>query len=241
MAVRLGSMNDRHNSIRRVSPTISSTIIAGISPHWRGATGATRRRESPANPNGIESSSPRLPTEGYLGAKSPMRINPERVESLRCATHPPSMAQSLARILLHTVFSTKERRPFLHDEPLREELHCYLGGILTNRDCQPLIIGGVEEHMHLLFALSRTATVADVVKELKRGSSVWLKTKSPTLEDFAWQNGYGVFSIGNSQVDAARAYIAGQAEHHRKISFQDELRELLRRYEIEFDERYVWD
>ena len=111
----------------------------------------------------------------------------------------------------------------------------------SHLDCQPLIIGGVEDHVHLLFAHSRTATVADVVKELKRGSSVWLKTKSPTLAEFAWQNGYGVFSIGQSQVDAARAYIAGQAEHHRKISFQDELRELLRRYEIEFDERYVWD
>ena len=151
------------------------------------------------------------------------------------------MPQSLAKILLHTVFSTKARRAFLRDEPLREELHRYLGGILTNLDCQPLIIGGVEDHVHLLFALSRTATVADVVKELKRGSSVWLKTKSPALVDFAWQNGYGVFSIGQSQVDAARTYIAGQAEHHRKISFQDELRELLRRYEIEFDERYVWD
>ena len=151
------------------------------------------------------------------------------------------MAQSLAKILLHAVFSTKDRRPFLRDEALREELHRYLGGILTNLDCQPLIIGGVEDHVHLLFALSRTATVADVVKETKRGSSVWLKTKSPALADFAWQNGYGVFSIGQSQVDAARAYIAGQAEHHRKVSFQDELRELLRRYEMEFDERYVWD
>ena len=151
------------------------------------------------------------------------------------------MAQSLAKILLHTVFSTKDRRPFLRDEPLREELHRYLGGILTHLDCQPLIIGGVEDHVHLLFALSRTATVADVVKECKRGSSVWVKTKSSALADFAWQNGYGIFPIGQSQVDAARAYIAGQAEHHRKISFQDELRELLRRYQMEFDERYVWD
>ncbi|MEO6789174.1 MAG: transposase [Chthoniobacteraceae bacterium] len=92
------------------------------------------------------------------------------------------MAQSLAKILLHTVFSTKDRRPFLRDEPLREELHRYLGGILTHLDCQPLIIGGVEDHVHLLFALSRTATVADVVKETKRGSSVWLKTKSPDEE-----------------------------------------------------------
>lgn len=151
------------------------------------------------------------------------------------------MAQSLAKILLHLVFSTKERRPFLHDKPLRDELHHYLGGILTHLDCQPLIIGGVEDHVHLLFAHNRTTAVADVVKELKRGSSVWLKTKSPTMGEFAWQNGYGVFSIGQSQVEDLRAYIAGQEEHHRKVSFQDEYRRLLQRYEVGFDERHVWD
>jgi REP element-mobilizing transposase RayT len=151
------------------------------------------------------------------------------------------MAQSLAKILLHLVFSTKERRPFLRDQQLREELHRYLGGIFTHLDCQPLIIGGVEDHVHMLFAHSRTATVADVVKELKRSSSVWLKTKSPDLAEFTWQNGYGVFSIGQSQVNDVRAYIAEQDEHHRKISFQDEFRRLLQRYEIAFDERYVWD
>jgi REP element-mobilizing transposase RayT len=151
------------------------------------------------------------------------------------------MAQSLAKILLHVVFSTKERRRFLKELALREELHRYLGGTLTHLDCQPLIIGGIEDHVHLLFAHSRTATVADVVKELKRGSSVWLKTKSPTLSEFAWQNGYGVFSIGQSQVEDVRAYIAGQEEHHRKISFQEEFRRLLQRYDVAFDERYVWD
>ena len=151
------------------------------------------------------------------------------------------MSQSLAKILLHLVFSTKERRPFLKDPALREELHRYLGGILTNLECQPLIIGGVEDHVHLLFAHSRTATVAEVVKELKRGSTIWLKTKAPVLSEFAWQNGYGVFSIGQSQVEDVRAYIAGQEEHHRKISFQEEFRRLLQRYEIAFDERYVWD
>ena len=151
------------------------------------------------------------------------------------------MAQSLAKILLHLVFSTKERRPFLKDQTLREELHRYLGGILTHLDSQPLIIGGVEDHVHLLFVHSRTATVADVVKELKRGSTVWLKAKAPSLSEFAWQSGYGVFSIGQSQVEDVRAYIARQEEHHRKISFQEEFRRLLQRYEITFDERYVWD
>ena len=139
------------------------------------------------------------------------------------------MPQSLAKILVHTVFSTKERRPFLRDAALRDELHRYLGGILTNLDCQPIIVGGVEDHVHLLCALSKTHSVADMVKEVKRGSSVWLKTKGPELSDFAWQSGYGMFSIGFSQIEAVRNYIAGQEQHHRKISFQDEYRELLRR------------
>jgi len=151
------------------------------------------------------------------------------------------MPQSLAKILVHTVFSTKDRRPFLHDKPLREELHRYLGGILTNHDCQPIIIGGVEDHIHILSTLSRTFAAAEMVKEVKRGSSLWLKAKSPELPDFAWQRGYGIFSIGNSQVEDVRNYIAGQEAHHRKVSFQDEFRSFLKRYEIEFDERYVWD
>ena len=151
------------------------------------------------------------------------------------------MPQSLAKILVHTVFSTKDRRPFFRDKSLRDELHRYLGGILTNHDCQPLIIGGVEDHVHLLSTLSRTCEAAEMVKEVKRGSSLWLKTKGSDLGDFAWQNGYGIFSIGFSQVEAVKHYIAGQEEHHRKVSFQVEFRELLRKYEIEFDERYVWD
>ena len=151
------------------------------------------------------------------------------------------MPQSLAKILVHTIFSTKERRAFLRDKSLREELHRYLGGILARHDCQPLIIGGTEDHVHILSTLSRTGNAADMVKEAKRGSSLWLKTKSPDLHDFAWQNGYGIFSVGFSQVETIRQYIAGQEEHHHKVSFQDEYREFLKRYEIEFDERFVWD
>jgi len=151
------------------------------------------------------------------------------------------MPQSLAKILVHTVFSTKDRRPLLRDRALREELHRYLGGILSNLDCQPIIVGDVEDHVHLLSALSRTCQPAEMVKEGKRGSSLWLKTKGPEPSDFTWQNGYGIFSIGYSQIESVREYIAGQEEHHRKVSFQDEFRQLLKRYEIEFDERYVWD
>src|SRR6476659_5250275 len=142
------------------------------------------------------------------------------------------MPQSLAKILVHAVFSTKDRRPFLRDLAIREELHRYLGGILNNLDCQPITVGGVEDHVHLLCALSRTCPAAEMVKELKRGSSLWLKTKSPNLQDFAWQNGYGIFSVGFSQKASVCDYIAGQEEHHRKISFQDEFRLLLKRYEI---------
>jgi putative transposase len=151
------------------------------------------------------------------------------------------MPQSLAKILIHTVFSTKERRPFLREKPLRQELHHYLGGILARLDCQPILVGGVEDHVHLLCALSRTCEAAAMVKEAKRGSTLWLKAKGPEWQDFAWQNGYGMFSLGFSQIRAVRDYIAAQEEHHRKTSFQDELRLLLRRYEIPFDERYVWD
>jgi putative transposase len=151
------------------------------------------------------------------------------------------MPQSLAKILVHSVFSTKDRRPFLHDRALRQELHHYLGGILAHLDCQPMIVGGVEDHVHLLCALSRTCEPAAMIKEAKRGSSLWLKTRSPELQHFAWQNGYGIFSVGFSQIAPVRKYIAGQEEHHRKTSFQDEFRQLLRRYEIAFDERYVWD
>jgi REP element-mobilizing transposase RayT len=132
------------------------------------------------------------------------------------------MPQSLAKILIHTVFSTKDRRPLLRERPVREELHRYLGAILAHLDCQPIIVGGVEDHVHLLSALSRTCQPAEMVKEVKRGSSLWLKTKSSELENFAWQSGYGIFSIGFSQLESVRNYIAQQEDHHRKASFQDE-------------------
>jgi REP element-mobilizing transposase RayT len=151
------------------------------------------------------------------------------------------MPQSLAKILVHVVFSTKDRRPFLRNPEFRFELHRYLGGILNNLDCQPILVGGVEDHVHLLCMLSRTCEAAAMVKEVKRSSSLWLKMKGSELQDFHWQNGYGIFSIGFSQIDSVRNYIANQEEHHRKVSFQDEFRLLLKRYEIECDERYVWD
>ncbi|HVT28281.1 MAG TPA: transposase [Lacipirellulaceae bacterium] len=107
--------------------------------------------------------------------------------------------------------------------------------------CGPIIVGGVEDHVHFLCALARACDAAEMVKEVKRGSSIWIKTKGSSFSDFHWQNGYGIFSIGFSQIPDVKRYIEGQVEHHHKISFQDEYRALLKRYEIEYDERYVWD
>ena len=192
-------------------------------------------------PNGIKSISPALARSGYAGSSSKPFSTLKGLNQIRNSPIITPMAQSLAKILVHTVFSTKDRRPLLRDNILREELHRYLGGILTNLDCQPVIIGGVEDHVHLLCALSRTINAVEMVKEVKRGSSLWIKTRGQELPDFAWQNGYGIFSIGFSQIESVRKYIAEQEEHHRKISFQDEFRQLLKRYELEFNERYVWN
>ena len=151
------------------------------------------------------------------------------------------MPQSLTQVYLHVVFSTKDRRPFLRDPTVRDETHKYLGGTCNNRDCPVLRVGGTADHVHILCRLGRTITVADLVKELKRESSQWLKTKSGDLTDFYWQNGYGAFSVSPSHVEVLRDYIGNQEEHHRQESFQDEFRRLLKKYGLEWDERYVWD
>jgi REP element-mobilizing transposase RayT len=151
------------------------------------------------------------------------------------------MPQSLAQVYLHIVYSTKGRRAYLQNPQLRDELHHYLGGACRNQGSPSLIVGGVADHVHILCRLSRTRSISDLVKELKRESSVWLKGKSPLLADFHWQDGYGAFSISPSHVPPLRMYIAGQEEHHNKETFQDEFRRLLKLYEVEYDERYVWD
>ena len=120
-------------------------------------------------------------------------------------------------------------------------MHEYLGGICRELDCPAIRIGGVEDHVHVLCRLGRSVRIADLVRDLKRDSSKWVKEKFPDLPDFAWQSGYGTFSISPNHVDRLVSYIANQQEHHRRESFQDEFRRLLRKYEIEWDERYVWD
>jgi putative transposase len=151
------------------------------------------------------------------------------------------MPQSLSAVYLHLVFSTKDRRPFLRDKTVRDALHAYLGGVSKTLDCPPLIVGGVEDHVHLLCRFARTITQAEWVKELKRVSNGWLKEHGRDYADFEWQGGYADFSVSQSNLEQVKQYIASQEEHHRKTTFQDELRSLLRKHEIEFDERYVWD
>ena len=150
------------------------------------------------------------------------------------------MSQSLAQILVHLVFSTKGREPWLADD-IRDELHAYIGGIVENHKGTLLNSGSVADHIHLLVAHPRTTAPSDLVQDIKTGSSKWLKTKGAKYANFHWQGGYGIFSISPSHRLALEEYIGKQAEHHRKVTFQEEYRRLLSRYEVAFDERYVWD
>ena len=147
------------------------------------------------------------------------------------------MPQSLTSVLIHLVFSTNNRQPLI-TPTIEPELFPYIAAELRNMDCPSLAINGTTDHLHILFALSRTKTIANVVKEVKGSTSRWIKPRSRL---FQWQAGYGGFSIGRSQVEQVKRYIARQKEHHRKLSFQDEFRALLRKYEIPYDEKYVWD
>jgi putative transposase len=151
------------------------------------------------------------------------------------------MPQSLSAVYLHLVFSTKERQPWFQHKTDRDELHAYLGGISKSLECPTLLVGGVEDHIHLLARFGRTITQADWVKELKRVSSLWIKDRAMKYLDFAWQGGYAIFSVSMSNIDSVQEYIANQEEHHRKMSFQDELRILFRKHQIEWDEQYIWD
>ncbi len=149
------------------------------------------------------------------------------------------MPQSLSAVYIHLVFSTKERRAFFHDLALRHSLHRYLCAVSKQLDCPPVTSGGMEDHIHLLSRLGRTVAQAEWVKELKRVSNLWLQGQG--LRDFSWQAGYADFSVSVSNVERVRRYIDRQEEHHHGASFQDELRLLLQKHRMEWNERYVWD
>ena len=150
------------------------------------------------------------------------------------------MPQSLSFLLVHIVFSTKDREPWL-DASVRPALHAYLATVARGNECECYRVGGVADHVHLAIRLSRTITMAKLVEELKTSSSKWLKSQSPALAGFAWQRGYGAFSVGPSDLESLRRYIDQQEEHHRTKTFQEEYRAFLSKYGIDHDERYVWD
>ena len=153
-----------------------------------------------------------------------------------------TMPQSLAKVIVHIVYSTKHRRPWLRNPALRSELYAYNATILKQKlDSPAILINGVQDHLHILCLLSRKHAIMDVIKNSKTETSKWIKKQETMHAGFQWQSGYGIFSVSPSNVERVKRYIAGQEEHHKRMSFQDEFRELCKRHEIVIDERYVWD
>ena len=150
------------------------------------------------------------------------------------------MAQSLSKVILHIIFSTKNREPWL-DANMRPRTHAYLATICRDAGGEFVNVGGVADHIHIVTTLPRTLSQAQLLEQIKKTSSKWIKTLDTRYRVFAWQRGYGAFSVSPSQFDAVVAYVNEQQEHHRRRTFQEEYRELLRKYKIDFDERYVWD
>lgn len=150
------------------------------------------------------------------------------------------MGQSLNKIYVHLVFSTKLRKPLIAD-PIKEELFSYLGGICKNLECSPIQVGGHQDHVHILCLLSKKITLMKLVEEVKSHSSKWIKTKGSEFGDFYWQNGYGAFSVNPTELEVVRNYIINQEEHHTRKTFQEEFLAFLKKYNVEYDEKYVWD
>jgi len=150
------------------------------------------------------------------------------------------MPQSLAAIYVHLIYSTKNREPLIRPE-IGEDLRKYHAGILRNLDSPMIASDGTADHLHILFRLGRRISIADVVEELKKSSSKWIKDSGPEYADFYWQAGYGAFSVSQSGIEEVKRYIANQKKHHLRITFQDEFRAFLTKYELEYDERYLWD
>jgi REP element-mobilizing transposase RayT len=150
------------------------------------------------------------------------------------------MPQSLSQVLVHLVFSTKDRKKFL-DAAIRPRMHAYLATVCRDNDCEAYRVGGTEDHVHLAVRLGRTVSQAELIEIIKKTSSAWIKEQGDVYREFYWQRGYGAFSIGFSQLDALIHYIDNQEAHHRTKTFQEEYREMLNKYNLEFDEKYVWD
>jgi len=150
------------------------------------------------------------------------------------------MPQSLAKVYVHIIFSTKNRLRFI-TKKIKNELYAYISGILINIKSDVIKINGTEDHLHVLCTLPRTISIAKLLEEIKKSSSKWIKTKGEEWSTFSWQDGYGIFSISQSILQKTLDYIENQEEHHKEMSFQDELRKFLESYNIDYDEKYLWD
>jgi putative transposase len=150
------------------------------------------------------------------------------------------MAQSFSQVLVHAVFSTKNRTPWI-DKEIESELFAYIAATIRSLKHVPYLVGGHRDHVHILFGQSRTETLSKFIENTKVASSKWMKTTGDGRKDFDWQRGYGAFGVSYTSRHNVMNYIAGQEEHHKIFSYQDELRRLLKENDIEFDERYIWD
>ena len=150
------------------------------------------------------------------------------------------MAQSLSKILLHLVFSTKNRANIIPKE-IENKLHAYLAGICRANGSNAFRVGGTANHVHIACTLPRTMTISKLLEEIKKSSSVWIKAQHTDCQYFSWQAGYGAFSLGESQLETLIKYIDKQHEHHEKLNFKDEFRNFLQKYKMEYNEKYIWD
>ncbi|MCF7849111.1 MAG: transposase [Kiritimatiellales bacterium] len=150
------------------------------------------------------------------------------------------MPQSFCQLYVHIVFSTKNHEPYL-GETIRPKVHAYMAGILRKLGCSSVVVGGFVDHVHCLCMLNKMESAVKIIQQLKQDSSKYVKTLDDRLAPFGWQRGYGLFSISPTHLDSVRKYIEGQVEHHRVKSFKEEYTGFLKKYNIEFDEKYVWD
>jgi REP element-mobilizing transposase RayT len=151
-----------------------------------------------------------------------------------------AMPQSLSKVIIHIIFSTKDREAWL-DRDVRPRMHAYVATVCRDLNAEALRVGGVADHLHIVTTLPRTISQAAIVETVKKTSSKWIKGLDPKYRQFYWQRGYGAFSVSPSQLNAVLEYVESQEAHHRTRSFQEEYRDFLRKYGVEFDERYVWD
>ena len=151
------------------------------------------------------------------------------------------MPQSLSVVYLHCVFSTKDRVPFQKDPAVRADIHSELAGISNRLDCPVRIVGGVEDHVHILFRQGRKISQSDWVMEVKRASSLWIKTRDPRLSSFHWQSGFGMFSVDATDFEREYRYIENQEEHHRRYTFKEEFIQLLKDHGMDWEIPYLWD